>query len=298
VSEQIWPNFFIIGAPKAGTTSLYQYLKQHPDIFMSSVKEPHYFSRVPRSKNPLAYNQPVRNEQEYLNLFRNAANFPIRGEASPSYLWSPIAAENIYRQTPNAKLIAILRDPIARAYSHYLMDVRSNRQHLSFYDALLADIEKNLPVWDVANLYVDLGNYARQLENYLKVFPPDQVLVLLYEHLTNAPDEVMKKVLSFLEIAPADVSMLDLGKIHNRFLTPRKGLLWVQEKSILRNIYQKLLPLSLRAALRNRFMMRPGKKPAVDDKSRDLLQKIYTPEISALEKLLDRPLPEMRKSWQ
>ena len=130
-----WPNFFIVGTAKAGTTSLYEYLKQVPMIFMSSRKEPYFFVNDVLNRDS---SNPIRNRREYLNLFKNARNEVAIGESS-LYLWYPESAELIHKEVPDARIIIILRNPIERAYSHYLMLMRGGEEKMSFHEALMSN---------------------------------------------------------------------------------------------------------------------------------------------------------------
>ncbi len=144
--EKLIPNLFIIGAAKCGTTSLHEYLDQHPDIFMARVKEPHYFSQVERilydykekfSPEKEYHTWVIKEKDQYLNLFKDGEKSIYRGESSPSYLWDADAARKIYAFNPRAKLIVLLRNPIKRAFSHYQMGVHAGFQEMKpFYDAL------------------------------------------------------------------------------------------------------------------------------------------------------------------
>ena len=116
--KEIWPNFFIVGAPRSGTTFLYHYLNQISGIFMCPVKEPNYFAASINPKRKLI--KPIRSKEKYLKLFENVENETAIGEASPTYLWDPQAPKLIHEKIPNAKFIFILRNPIERAFSHYL----------------------------------------------------------------------------------------------------------------------------------------------------------------------------------
>src|SRR5437667_3118215 len=166
----IWPNFFIVGAQNSGTTSLYGYLKQHPDVFMPALKEPHYFAQITPSHEQRYLRTIVRDEAAYLRLFLKAKGYPAIGEASPSYLWDANAPHRIRKAVPHAKIIILLRDPVERAYSHYLMDVREGRQDLPFLQALERDWNRSKKGWSVSQLYVELGLYAEQVRRYLEVF--------------------------------------------------------------------------------------------------------------------------------
>ncbi len=117
------PNFFLVGAPKSGTSSFYEYLSAHPDIYLPKVKELHYFA-YPEVADTY-YDVPfVASESEYLGLFDNRRGEKCAGDLSPSYLYRELAADRIQRFQPDAKIIISLRNPIKRAISHYLMDVR------------------------------------------------------------------------------------------------------------------------------------------------------------------------------
>src|ERR1700733_8619605 len=125
-------NLFIVGAAKCGTTSLYEYLNQHPEIYMCPVKEPHFFSNKVENLNKDLYRAPepgkkyhtkvIKDIDVYTSLFDDGAAYKIRGEASPSYLWDSDVAQKLYQYNPNAKIIIILRDPIDRLVSAYQMD--------------------------------------------------------------------------------------------------------------------------------------------------------------------------------
>ena len=123
--EEIWPNFFIVGAQKAATSSLYQYLKEIPGVYMSPIKEPFYFA--PHTVQDDA-SDLIRDKKEYLRLFEKARGYIAVGEATPIYLWDPDSPKLIHQTVPHARIIMILRDPIERAYSNYLMMKKYQRQ--------------------------------------------------------------------------------------------------------------------------------------------------------------------------
>ena len=130
---KIWPNFFIGGAGKSGTTTLYEYLSRMPDIYMSG-KEPDFFSRNFEKLSSERYDQV---EKDYLKNFEIVKNEKIIGEAS-GYIQSHVAAKNIREKSPNAKILFTLRDPVERAFSHYANHI-SNKTHASFYDEIQKD---------------------------------------------------------------------------------------------------------------------------------------------------------------
>lgn len=200
------PAFLIIGAQKAGTTSLYNYLIQHPQVEKAIEKEVHYFD--------LNYYKPF---EWYLQCFPglggNKKN--ITGEASPYYIFHPTCAVRIKEKLPKVKLIIILRNPVDRAYSHYHHAVRNLGETLAFEEAiemeearLAGELEKleRDPFYCSYNYqhysYLSRGIYVDQLKNWYDLFPAKQILLLKYEELFSNPSDYMNKVSEFLKISP------------------------------------------------------------------------------------------------
>ena len=198
------PNFVILGAQKAGTTSLYAYLRWHPAITGPSWKEVSYFDR-----------HYARGERWYRGHFPAFGRGRLVGEASPSYVFHPLAPERVRRLLPDARLIVLVRNPVDRAYSHYQHEVALRRESLSFEQAietegerLRGEVERMLADpsyfssawWNYT--YVARGRYAEQLERWLAVFPGDRLLVLASEDLRDHPAETYSRVLDFLGAEP------------------------------------------------------------------------------------------------
>lgn len=172
------PNFFVAGAFKGGTTTIYHHLKQHPDIFMCTPKEPRYFAYDPGNKTHVTADlssYPIRTESQYLALFAGATSESAIGEASPIYLNSDIAAARISKFRPDAKIIISLRDPIARALSGYQMHVRSGKESRGVDEALLP-----------GERWVDGSVYADNLERFYSHFDTGQIKAVLLENMSNA----------------------------------------------------------------------------------------------------------------
>lgn len=202
------PDFIIIGAPKCGTSSLYYYLSQHPQIKPCIKKEINFFNA---GKDP-----HVDDYAKGLSWYR--AFFPLdlrrqhrffTGEASTLYMFSPLVPERIHKHLPGIKLIALLRDPITRAHSQYFHELRKGRESLSMLDAFLAEesrISKALKAKDYKSpdllnySYLKKGLYAEQLERYLEYFSRDQILVLQSETFFEKTHEVMKLVWDFIGV--------------------------------------------------------------------------------------------------
>lgn len=196
------PNFLIIGAAKAGTTSLYYYLKQHPQIYMSPQKEPRFFA-LERGiysddfiKVKLAH--ATLTLEAYQWLFNQVKKETAIGEADPLNLYSPKAPKKIKHYIPNAKLIAILRDPVERAYSHFCYRVSKGIGPFDFAEALLQE-DRNMNI----NLYGHIrriGFYYGQLKRYFDLFRKNQIRVYLYEDFKCDPIKMLLDIFSFLEI--------------------------------------------------------------------------------------------------
>ena len=198
------PDFLVLGAQKAGTTALYAYLRWHPGITGPSWKEVSFFDR-----------HWWRGVGWYRGQFPLRSGGLIVGEASPSYLFHPLAPERARTLVPDARLIVLVRNPVDRAYSQYQHEVALGREPLSFEDALAAEDERmrgevdrlvadprafSRAWWD--HTYVARGRYAEQLERWLRVFPREQLLVVATEELGAAPGETYAASLGFLGSAP------------------------------------------------------------------------------------------------
>jgi Sulfotransferase domain len=223
------PNFFLVGAAKAGTTSLWSYLSQHPEIYMSpTAKEPHYFLWAEQS-NAFEFgdwrrvDKPYHHDWDaYLRLFDGATQ-PIVGEASVFYLPHPTAATRIEQRCPGAKIAICLRDPTRRAYSWY----RFNRmRHEESAPTFRKAIEKELatPNLYYAGQYLGLGLYSEQVKRYLDVMGSDRVHVILYDDLQRDAGGVMRSLFRFLSVD--DNVPLDLS-VRNRTMNRHPALDWV-----------------------------------------------------------------------
>lgn len=284
------PNFLIIGAHKAGTTSLYRYLDQHPQIFMSALKEPHFFSFL---NHPLNFNDPgfnpatlrsVSTIEDYQSLFLEAGDAIAVGEASPSYLYMPQAASNIFHYLPEVKLIAILRNPADRAYSNFL-HCRARKYHEpleDFAEALKAEAARIVDNWSPLWHYKQMGFYYEQLRRYYQLFPKEQIQIFLYDDFQTDPSAMLRKIFLFLQVSPEFES--DLTKRHNVSGVPKNEgwRLMVQYLSWTR----ALLPARAKQTVKKRVLIRPPFPVAV----RKQLIKLYKEDIRQLQALIQRDL--------
>jgi hypothetical protein len=293
------PNFFILGAPKCGTTALYEYLRPHPNIFMSPIKEPHYFAK------DLGSYPRIKTLQEYEQLFTGATAEHLRvGEASVYYLRSTLAVVNIREFNPDAKLIAMFRNPVDMVHS--------------FHSQLLYVAEETVPDFETAwrlqerrargldlpprsrgpflLQYAELGRFGTQAQRVLEIFPPNQVKLILYDDFTASPQKVYDEVIEFLDL-PHD----------NRTEFPRINENKQAKVAWLRNLYQKPPP-GLRRAFRRVKQLVGGegltavtkkvvalntsreRRPPLTPAFRAELAATFREEISLLSRLLDRDL--------
>ncbi len=236
------PNFFLIGAPKSGTTSLARYLAQHPAVYVSPIKEPCFFAPEVVDFDPGARDHferdahalreyldgPMREPRErgividwndYLKLFKNMRNETAVGDASVSYLASPGAAAAIHARLPHARLFAVLRDPAQRLFSHYRAARASRattRPFVKWLDEQLRMEAEREPragsAW--------AGHYAVHLQRYLDVFPRTQLRTYLYEDYTVNPAAMLADIFGFLGVDPA--APVDFAQWHNVTATPRR----------------------------------------------------------------------------
>lgn len=288
--KEIWPNFFIVGAMKAGTSSLYGYLKPIPGVFMPDLKETHYFSmdELPPHKRIGA----IHDKESYLRLFKNAESAIAIGEASPSYLADPETARRIWNILPHARIIAILRNPIERAYSHYLQTVMGGTQELSFYEALQQDYNKAEKGFGKSAMYVERGLYYEQIKRYLDVFGEKQVKILIFEEFVKNTYETVRDVLRFLEVNSEPTDNVEIA--YNTFFAPRNNIVGYLFRSPTAYKLAHHLPSSvIKTAIRHKLLVKTTQKPPMEEKAKIMLQEIYHDDVARLQRLIGRPL-----KWQ
>ncbi len=291
-----WPNLFVVGAAKSGTTSIYTYLQKHPDVFMCRPKEPHYFADLRPLPSSRHIVDVVHEEEDYLRLFADAAPFRVRGEASPSYLNSPAAVRNIRARVGQARIIIALRDPVQRAYSHYLMDYRNGIQSRPFFEAIIEDHARQDKGWGVSHLYVELGQYSEGVSRYLDAFGTDNVLVLMFEDLKQRTPAVFDEIFRFIGVQPMEPMPRPL--VPNRYSEPRtEGTRLLLGSRWARGVARKALPARVRRLLRSKLLFRPASKAPVPPEAARYLIDVYSPDIERLEARLGRDLSVLRKSW-
>lgn len=208
------PDFIIIGVPRAGTTSLYNYLTEHPSILPSLWKEVTFFSGN--------YNKGVTWYRSHfplklINKIINPKEKFLTGEATPNYLYHPLVPKRIYKLIPNVKMILLLKNPVDRANSHYWQAVRKNCETLSFEEVIKKQMSIE-PLSDeelffskgtgIAHQYISGGIYINRIKRYFEIFPHEQILILKSEDLYENPTKIMKIVYEFLNIPSWELKSL------------------------------------------------------------------------------------------
>ena len=289
------PNFIVIGAMKAATTSLYNYIKQHPDIFMTKVKEPMFFNNFNQNtdfKVLANKSKKVNSLLDYFSMFSSVKNESAIGEASPAYIYNENAPHLIKEHLPDVKIMAILRQPIDRAYSNFLHTKRADRENVnSFEHAIKIEKERISDNWSPLYHYIQKGFYSVQLKRYYNLFPKENIKVYLFEDVVKNPKETLKDIFKFLNV---DENIeIDVSKKSNVSGTPKGILGFILKKMRYYNLMPKFaisdyLPTFMVNLLFKSVYKNTEKLDTVLRK--ELTDKYYREEILKLEKLIDRDL--------
>jgi hypothetical protein len=292
------PDVFIVGAPRCGTTSMWRYLGEHPDIYMSPRKEPWFFCRDLRFSDPVP---PTLDA--YLAYFAAARDQTRVGEASAWYLFSREAAAAIKAFNPTARIIVMLRDPVAVMHSLHELHVYAGTEDITdFAEALRAEPERQqgrrLPRLGnplEALVYHDVPRYAEQLERYLTAFGRDRVHIIVYDDLEADPDRVGQEVLRFLDVRNDHGGRLRVLNEGGRAV--RQRWLWTLVRhppAWLRWSVQHALPShALRSHLlgtAKRLNTRAKPRAPLDPTLQRRLRQTFVPEVERLSALIDRDL--------
>jgi hypothetical protein len=293
---EVLPNVFIIGAAKSGTTSLFEILAQHPGVFAAAKKEIRFFSNDDRFGNGIEWYQETH--------FAAGRGCPVRVEATPAYLtWSQKVAPRIKSAygTHAPKFVAIFRDPVKRAYSHYWHRVRQGDEdprRLSFAAAIHGEEQRIRENWQRLEYegnglfgYFRAGCYATRLAPFLDLFPRERFLFLLQEDLQRDFVLRMSQLLEFLGL---DTGQQLSPVKSNESRVPRSRrvfrLLRDIRKSAVRNILRPMVPMGVRRWLRGGGIMKPFYYPPMEEGIRTELYALYTDEIRRLEAIMGRDL--------
>jgi hypothetical protein len=292
-------DFFVIGAARAGTTSLYNYLGQNPAIFLPLVKECNYFSRVDSMIREV-YRDPkegeeyhmkiIRSEAVYRSLFDQARPDQVKGEVSPSYLFDKSTAARIYRHNPKAKIVVSLRNPVERAYSHFQMHNATGYEPCDqFTKAIKAP--KN-PIWGGGNIYLEASQYFGQLKSYYDLFPSSQIHVMIYEDWTSDPEKALKDLYAFLGVTPQGA--INKSKAHNQGVKGKhKGLLNFVRKLRVNELVNTLLPRKASELIKERLFTEDTAVDPLPPEVYSELIKDFDADIKKTADLIGKPLIEL-----
>lgn len=292
------PTFIIAGAGKSGTTSLWKYLKQHPDIFMTENKEPLFFTQVvgrdqgANDRAPSSSGNYNKGLKWYEDLFAGCTSQKHRGEASTMYINAPDSPSLIKKHVPDVKLIFILREPVSRSYSHYWQEIKSGHRLPPFAEMHRSGHPR-------LQRYLYNSRYKTHLTNFLKEFDREQILVLLQDDLKRNPEALIRSIYSFLGV---DATFIpdNLGHRHNPSSLPRIRILQRIIYHSSRSRLKELLPSPLRRLLnkikiRVRAMnLRPYAYPPMPEDIQKALAPEFGEDVAFIELLTGKSLD----SWK
>ncbi len=294
------PNLFLIGAPRAGTTTLYSLLDAHPP-----VKEPNFFStdidparfrplfrkyltlpsdpffeQDPIPKTPVMF---IRDEQQYRRLFKGTGGYEWRGEASTSYMYSREAAERIRRAQPDARIIAILRDPVERTYSHYKLALRDGFVKEPFREAVEKDMKSSEKGWGISELFVEQSRYYEQLKRYFDRFPRERIFIARFRDLREDPQRLLKGLSDFLNLSPPLSPPLYPENPSTKPRHPKLNHLLV--RSGVRDWAGRILPERTKKAFKKRLFKTDTRDRGPSPEDRAFLEELFQEDLKKTREL-------------
>lgn len=288
------PNFVVIGAAKAGTTSLHGWLAQHPQIFVPRQKELHYFAGAWLRQNSAGPGDSrvlqnlAASWDDYLAHYRAANGKRAIGDVSPSYFYCWSSREEMQRRLGDPKIILLLRDPLQKAFSQYTHLLRDGRETLPFRQALEAEPERTAKGYGALWRYVGAAQYAEPTARFLDTFGADRMKVILFEDFVHAPAHGLRELFAFLGVDPE--LEIDTSDVRNRSGAPHSRVIaGMLNSPALRRFARSLLPSPLVTGIGRRLTrMNTSDKPVLDDDSRAFITERVAADVAQLEKLLAR----------
>jgi hypothetical protein len=287
------PNFFIVGAPKCGTTSLYSYLRRHPDIFMPSYKEPHYFGRDLYQPNY------IRDLDQYLALFASAGDRPHIGEASVWYLYSRSAAKEIHGFCPDARIIVMLRNPVEMIYSYHGQRLYNGTEDCDdFGEALALETVRRsgeriprrpYPLFGLR--YREIAQLDIQLTRYLEIFPREKIHIIVLDDFQRSPKDVCDQAVRFLGAHAIPEMGFSIANASHTFRSAWIRDLVVSPPRVIK-VLQRFVPAPVGRHLKpmrilERLNQKAYRRPPMDPDLYRQLQIDFTETIQRLAKLID-----------
>jgi len=309
-------NFAVIGVVKGGTTSLYHYLNAHPEVYLPPVKETNHFAAadirpdqflktyardvdldldayIAGGMKDQVHIAHVDSDEHYAALFANVNGEKAVGEISNSYMICPSAAESLHGFNPDTRIIVVLRNPIGRAWSQYLMNLREAKtENPDFIEEIERDHDISPSGWGVNHQYLELGKYAEQLERYISLFGKERVLPVFFEDYKEDPAGVLKDICVFLGID--DSFEFDFSEKSNKAGLPRYPILnKVMVRSGAIAAAKKLTPKPLRKKFAE-ALYSDKNIPKLKDGHRIHLRDYYRDEVASLAALIG---PKVFEKW-
>ncbi len=288
------PDFLIAGVPKAGTTALHAALARHPGLFLPAVKEPKFFltdGPPPRTGGPgdvQTYQEHVWRRSDYEALFDPAPAGALKGEATPFYLYDNATHDRLGALVPGAKLILLLRDPVDRAHSNWTHLWNAGLEpEADFLTACRAEHRRKAAGWADFWHYVSLGLYGRQVQHLFKVFPREQVLLLRYRELKDAPAATLDRVSAFLGVETGVVHEIPRENVNRHVVEDNdvnRALRWLLRAG---GTFGHRFPVPLRLAARGPLLTllhrKHGKRPVTTPEERAALLPLFADDIALLQ---------------
>lgn len=288
------PNFIGVGAIKAGTTSLYAMLKEHPEVFMSEVKELNYFNEDSYQKE---------NFMSYYKHFENANGHKVIGEITPLYLYGKNTPRRIYELLgEDVKIIIILRNPIERALSHYKMNLRNKNKEepLTFEEAFYREKEEiGLDEKNASKFvrYFTISLYSEQVKRYMELFP--NIKIILFEEFINNSNNIQKEIFEFLEIENCNMEVPKVHVGHGskvKYFKVYKILQGIDDRLNQFKLFKKNNKIrKIKRKIKIWFVTEDKNKTEVSEEFKQVLRNYYYEDICALEKLIHRDLSVWKK---
>ncbi len=302
------PNLFIVGQPKSGTTALHQFLGQHPEIYMASIKEPHFFCQDFHEESDRYHNTRLffdfRDEEDYLKLFTKARSVKIAGESSTQYLYSKVAAQRIYDFNPEAKIIIILREPATFLYSlhsHYVKFTEENEE--DFLQALALEIirkagkARSPRVTTPSYLYYsERVKYYEQVKRYYDLFQPSQIKIILFEHFKQNNEQIYREILEFLQVDPNFSPKYEAINVNKE--VKFKALNNLANNQIIKNFTKTIFSQEFNEFVRDKIVERlfwsEAPKSSISPELKLYLMQKFQPEVSKISELIGM---DLLKKW-
>lgn len=295
------PNLFIVGQPKSGTTALATFLEEHPEIFISKPKEPHFFCSDFHKESNNFHKKKTKthfefqNIKDYLKLFSNSKKEKILGEASTNYLYSKVSAKEIKNFNPSAKIIILLREPVSFLHSlHMQYSNETSENESSFEKAIELERErergKRVPKRARVPSYLFYSKrikYEKQIKRFLKEFPKSQIKIIIFDDFKSDNEKIYKEVLKFLKVKK--YFLPKFKSVHESKSPKSKSINMLVRSPTLKAIFKSILPIKAYNSLQLKIqylLMKKQERKSMDKNLRKKLMKKYKSEIIKLEKLL------------